>query len=133
MLSLVTPQFANEILDLYLLSKTVESKDKTTVGIAKRLYDDESWSYKVSDLLHAIAAWYESPAHMLEAVANVLTFGAAKYERHNWKRCEEDWRYEDAAHRHALALLKGEEKDEESGLHHMDHILCNLMFLEYLS
>lgn len=34
--------------------------------------------------------------------------------------------------RHLFAYLKGEDCDKESGLRHIDHIMCNSMFLSYM-
>ena len=66
-------------------------------------------------------------------VARVLTFGAEKYGKNNWKEATEEdiQRYKDALYRHWLAYLDGEEIDPESGLPHLDHIGCNTMFLRY--
>lgn len=64
-------------------------------------------------------------------VAEVATFGANKYAKDNWKLCEDLDRYKDATLRHILAYLKGEKIDEESGLSHLHHAGCNLMFLDY--
>lgn len=126
MVGLVTPQFAALVLSLYdnaPVPRVYKCKD-----LAKVL-----WDVQVSPIhmLEAICTWYESPAHMIEAVAKVLTFGAAKYQPNNWKYCEDPGRYQDALLRHVLAMLKGEECDPESGLHHLDHVLCNIMFLEW--
>lgn len=68
----------------------------------------------------------------IEGMAKVLTLGAQKYSKDNWKKCEDKDRYKDALLRHVLAYLKGEEKDEESGLSHLHHAACNLMFLEFM-
>lgn len=64
-------------------------------------------------------------------VAEVASFGAKKYQKDNWKKCEDLDRYKDAALRHLLAYLKAEKLDEETGLSHLHHIACNLMFLDY--
>ena len=67
-------------------------------------------------------------ADCLEEFAKVLTLGAIKYERNNWKDVEPH-RYEAALFRHFQAYRKGEMVDPESGLHHMAHIMANTMFL----
>lgn len=64
----------------------------------------------------------------LEAVAAVLTYGAQKYEAHSWKGVEMT-RYEDALARHLLARKAGEVYDYESGLLHLAHEACNILFL----
>lgn len=68
----------------------------------------------------------------IEGVGKVLTFGAGKYEENNWQKVEEaEDRYYAAALRHLLAWRKGEKIDPESGLNHLDHVACNMMFLQH--
>lgn len=70
------------------------------------------------------------PPHMEEEVARVLTFGAQKYAPDNWRKVPNlRKRYIAAAKRHINALVKGEQLDPESGLHHAAHAVCCLMFL----
>lgn len=74
------------------------------------------------------------PPAALEAVAEVLTFGAEKYGRHNWRRSGGlEWsRLQAAALRHLVAFGRGEDLDPESGLPHLAHAgCCVLMLLEY--
>jgi len=66
--------------------------------------------------------------HALEDMAKVLTLGAIKYDRYNWKNVEEH-RYVSATMRHFEAYRKGELCDPESGLSHLAHAMVNLMFL----
>lgn len=68
----------------------------------------------------------------VENVGKVLTFGAKKYEPNNWQKVEDPVnRYYAAALRHLIAWREGEDKDPESGLSHLAHAACNLMFLQY--
>ncbi len=70
------------------------------------------------------------PPHALRATAEVLTFGAKKYEVDNWKFVENGaYRYKNAAMRHVNSYLSGEKIDPESGLHHLAHAVCCLMFI----
>lgn len=70
------------------------------------------------------------PPLAMKATAEVLTFGAEKYEPDNWKHVPESkTRYFDALERHVWAWKMGETMDPESGLHHLAHALCCLMFL----
>ena len=70
------------------------------------------------------------PPHALDDVAKVLTYGAQKYDRHNWKQLENlDTRYFAAAQRHLWAIQRGENLDEETGLHHAAHAICCMMFM----
>lgn len=69
------------------------------------------------------------PSVPLMKVAEVLTFGANKYGDHNWRGGFNWSRLYDAALRHILAHQNGEDVDPESGLSHLAHAACNLMFL----
>lgn len=64
----------------------------------------------------------------LFGVAMVLAFGAKKYARDNWRKGIELSRLIGAAMRHILAFNDGEDNDEESGLSHLYHAGCCLMF-----
>jgi len=70
------------------------------------------------------------PFRGLDDVVRVLTYGADKYGPDNWrevKRAEE--RYPAAALRHLSAYLQGESDDPESGLPHLAHAVCSLLFV----
>lgn len=69
-----------------------------------------------------------SPDALL-AIAEVLAFGAKKYDAHNWRKGFEWSRLLGAAQRHLLAFQAGEDKDPESGLPHLAHLGCCVMFL----
>lgn len=70
------------------------------------------------------------PPNALLAVAKVLTFGAEKYGRDNWRQVENaETRYLDAALRHINAHQRGEAVDPESGESHLAHAVCSLMFM----
>ena len=70
----------------------------------------------------------EGMPRALLAIAAVLTYGAQKYEAHSWKKVSMD-RYADAKFRHILEELAGfGEDDPESGLLHMSHEACNVLF-----
>ena len=69
------------------------------------------------------------PPSLISAVADVLTFGAAKYSAHNWKSVDDPTRYVSAMYRHLEAWRAGEEIDQESGRPHLHHAATNLSFL----
>lgn len=69
------------------------------------------------------------PTGPLTAVAEVLTFGATKYSANNWRAGFDYSRLTDAALRHLLAFNEGEDADPESGISHIAHAICGLMFL----
>jgi len=68
-----------------------------------------------------------------EDVAAVLTVGAETYGANNWQKVEDATeRYYAALRRHIAAWRKGEKTDPDSGISHLAHAACNLMFLHYL-
>lgn len=69
-------------------------------------------------------------AKPLYAIAAVLTYGAKKYLPNNWQGVEAE-RYEDALDRHLTAWRTGETIDPDTGLHHLAHAGCNVLFLLY--
>lgn len=64
----------------------------------------------------------------LLGVASVMGFGARKYAAHNWRNGLERSRLISAALRHIIAYNEGEDQDPETGLSHLDHASCCLMF-----
>ena len=74
------------------------------------------------------------PLHLLSTeamnqTAAVLQFGAKKYAEHNWRKGFDWSRPLAAAMRHITAFNNGEDKDPESGLSHLAHAACCIMFL----
>ena len=70
------------------------------------------------------------PVFGLYAVIAVLEYGAKKYEADGWRRVENaEPRYLNAAMRHLLSRLAGEKLDPESGLPHLAHAVCCLLFV----
>jgi hypothetical protein len=70
------------------------------------------------------------PVRALRTVVDVLTYGASRYGADNWRHVEfARERYFDAALRHIYAWWDGEQLDPESGLPHLAHAICSLIFL----
>lgn len=74
------------------------------------------------------------PLHLLSTeamnqTAAVLKFGAQKYAEHNWRKGFAWSRPLAAAMRHITAFNAGEDTDPESGLSHLAHAACCIMFL----
>jgi len=71
------------------------------------------------------------PPEFVEAISQILTFGANKYGSYNWMKGIKYSRVVGALLRHIYAFLKGEKLDPESGMPHLWHAGCNLAFLIY--
>ena len=69
------------------------------------------------------------PTEALVEVAKVLTFGASKYDPWNWKAGMAYSRLYGATLRHLFAWSEREDHDPESGLLHLAHAGCNILFL----
>lgn len=72
------------------------------------------------------------PPSAIKALASVLDYGAKKYEERNWERGNDYSVPYASLMRHLLAWWCGEDKDPESGLSHLHHVLMNAaMLVEY--
>jgi len=74
--------------------------------------------------------WDLLPVWPVEQVVKVLTYDAKKYADNNWQKVEPyDDRYYAAALRHITAWRSGEKLDPETGIHHLAHACCCLIFI----
>ena len=71
------------------------------------------------------------PLEPLMDIAKVFEFGAEKYARDNWRKGHKQTRLIAACLRHILAYNEGETNDPESGLPHLAHAGCCIMFALY--
>ena len=62
-------------------------------------------------------------------LAKVLSFGAEKYDDRNWELGMDWGRVYAAAQRHLTSFWSGEDNDPETGLPHLAHAYCCVMFL----
>lgn len=69
------------------------------------------------------------PPEMLHQVAEILTFGAAKYGSRNWEKGMCWGRVFAALMRHMWAWWRGENTDPETGKSHLAHAACCIAFL----
>jgi hypothetical protein len=67
-------------------------------------------------------------AEAMADLARVLEFGRRKYGAHNWRGGIGIGRLIGAALRHTFAFMRGEDTDPESGLPHLAHAMCSIMF-----
>lgn len=76
--------------------------------------------------------WDLLPIDMIEKVVEVLTLGSVKYGDNNWQLVANgNERYYAAIMRHLVEWRKGNRLDNESGIDHMAHVICNAIFLMY--
>ena len=75
--------------------------------------------------------WMILPYDALEEIIKVMEFGARKYARGNFASGEglEYTRVLNSLMRHILAFSRGEDLDPETGISHMAHAGCNVLFL----
>ncbi len=69
------------------------------------------------------------PFAAIGEIADVLAYGAEKYEANNWARGTSWGRYFAALCRHIFAWWRGEDRDQETGFSHLAHAGCCLIFL----
>lgn len=67
------------------------------------------------------------PFECIDKLAEVLGFGATKYPLYSWKKADKD-DFVAAAFRHMSQYRQGVRFDDESGLHHLAHAMCNVVF-----
>lgn len=75
--------------------------------------------------------WSLMPMGSVEEILKVLEFGKTKYSAWNWSKGD-GFKYMDVYNsimRHLVAWKSGEDTDPESGLSHIAHIGCNVLFL----
>lgn len=103
--------------------QVVETRGYESSEIAAMRGDDNK--YDGGKVMWDLLQW-----RALEEIAKVLTFGAQRYGAYSWKNVEgARSRYYAALLRHITAWFRGEEIDPDSGLHHLAHAGCNLLFL----
>ncbi len=76
--------------------------------------------------------WSLLPLGPTRQVIKVLMYGLIKYARDNWQKVPDpERRYYNAAMRHLTSWHEGESLDPESGLPHLAHAACCLLFLRW--
>lgn len=77
--------------------------------------------------------WSLVPFESLEGMVRVLEFGAKKYDNWNWTN-DGGFPYTRVLRsclRHIFSYMRGEDNDPESGLSHIHHAMCNLLFISH--
>ncbi len=77
--------------------------------------------------------WSLLPWGSLESIVKVLMFYEKEKGVDNWKNIPDaKKRYTDALLRHVIYYSDGKKNDEESGISHLAHAACNILFLLWL-
>tara|TARA_R110000823_G_scaffold9739_10_gene33723 strand:- start:1403 stop:1747 length:345 start_codon:yes stop_codon:yes gene_type:complete len=100
------------------------SKKRTRIPSRKEAAEGQAVKFDHDKIPYELLA-----PEFLEATATVLGFGADKYGARNWELGMVWSRPFAAMMRHMWAWWKGESLDPESGLPHLHHAACCLMFL----
>jgi hypothetical protein len=116
----------------------VQDASDAVIAQAKKIYlESQHIPAAMANIVEGVKHDKEKPRPSLlfrslnkavHGVLAVLEFGAKKYAVDNWKKVEQD-RYKEALGRHYLAIMAGEKNDPESGLPHIDHLLCCALFI----
>jgi hypothetical protein len=73
--------------------------------------------------------WHLLPPDAVEEILKVLAFGQSKYGARNWEQGMAWHRPFGALMRHMWAWWRGEKADPETGLTHLAHAGCCILFL----
>lgn len=95
---------------------------------AKNGADLISYTYEA---INHICKFIGNEPEALEQMTIAMEYGANKpeYGRNNWKKGMEWSRLIDAAQRHGLAIVRGEDIDADSGNRHVAHMLASIHML----
>lgn len=81
-----------------------------------------------NDIIDGKLRWDLLPLDLIEKVVEVYHMGCQKYGENTWQNLENgDRRYLAALMRHLCEHEKGELKDQESGLLHIQHVCWNAL------
>lgn len=86
--------------------------------------------YLLADEQKILHGKRQIPLRALESTVRVLEFGAVKYKPGNWAKGMPWSVCFSCAISHLFAATQGELNDQESGLSHLAHAMCNLLFLK---
>jgi hypothetical protein len=114
--------------------------DLIPVSVWRKAWRDELSTVNLMDVMHALEAWQRGENKALDTnlatydlggACRVLEYGSKKFAAWNWAKGMQ-WSVPlGCALRHIRAHLDNEEYDEESGLPHLDHVLCNIIMLDH--
>jgi hypothetical protein len=108
----------------------------STVYEDKRMQAAEYTGEVTGTGIKQVMAEPKTPIHLItpqfiEGVAAILQHGANKYAPNNWMAGMSWSTVFGGVMRHLWAWFRGEELDPESGLPHLCHAACGIMFLHW--
>jgi hypothetical protein len=104
--------------------------DKIGLTVDKKCLDVSTFKTgAVRDTAKGKAPLSQLDNELLMQMALVLEYGEQKYSRGNWRKGIPYNRCIDSLMRHIAAFKEGETHDKATGLHHLGHAACNIMFL----
>lgn len=110
-----------------IIKEVNEEADEFMKALSDRDKQEQALRYNQGKL-----QWSLVDFDSLEGLVRVLEYGAAKYAPDNWKKGMPVTQVSESLMRHLFAFLRGEDVDSESGCRHLSHVMCNVMFLEYI-
>jgi hypothetical protein len=110
-----------------IIKEVNEEADEFMKALSERDKQEQALRYNQGKLQWALVDF-----DSLEGLVRVLEYGAAKYAPDNWKKGMPVTQVSESLMRHLFAFLRGEDVDPESGCRHLSHVMCNVMFLEYI-
>lgn len=111
------------------LIKSIEQREKAGLHVVNPPDDAEIPQLGGKKLDDGKAPLALLPGASLVEIAKVLEYGSRKYSSWNWKGGFKWSRLASASLRHLFAWIGGEDKDPETGISHLAHAACNLLFL----
>jgi hypothetical protein len=118
-------------VDLLIVKDAEEKPTETSKGLAENT-QPAGLGARANKDKPKVSMVFEAKNAIL-GCASVLTFGCEKYARANWLQGMEHTGLMDSLLRHVAAWQAGEDIDDDSGLPHVDHILCNALFLSEMT
>lgn len=117
--------------DKILRSKTATKAEKAAAASAltQKVPRSQGWADEGKKADDGKLPFDLLPHDAITEIVKVLQFGAIKYEARNWEKGMHWSRPYAALMRHMYAWWRGQENDPETGLSHLAHAGCCLLFL----
>lgn len=106
-------------LELSVIAQEIERKKAEGEAEAMRFNDGK-------------VEWSLVDFKSIEPMVRVLEYGSEKYSKDNWKKGMDVTKMMESLLRHSFSFLSGETEDQESGISHIGHVMCNAMFIQWM-